>query len=93
MGMYKDNLPTLFGICNKNQCYILFYSRREREIIKLLCQGKTVNEIANKLNIAEKTIETHLTEIYKKAKVRGRSEFLIYAIKEGLNFSGTDPKG
>lgn len=92
LGFYRENLIPLEekkASYNKRTYYKIIYSKREREIIHLICKGKQVSDIAALLNLAEKTVEANMTEIYKKAKVKNRSEFLIYAIQEGLNYLGT----
>jgi len=92
-GMYTDNVKKFIDpkeLASRRGNYKLIYSRREREIIQLLCKGKTIHDISRVLCISEKTTETHLTEIYKKARVKGRAEFLIYAIQEGLNYLGSE---
>lgn len=91
-GIYLDNLPQLEtkSYSLKEKPYKLKFSRREREIIHLLCSGDQVSDIAKKLCISNKTVESNLTEIYKKACVDNKGEFLIYAMKEGLNYIGAD---
>ncbi len=61
---------------NKEQLTI-----REMEIIQLICQGKTTNEIAEKLFISVKTVETHRANTYKKAQVRNLAELIVWAVK------------
>ncbi len=56
-------------------------SLREIEIIQLVCQGKTTNEIAENLFISAKTVETHRSNIYKKAQVRNLAELIVWAVK------------
>lgn len=87
-GSYRENLVSALkiGSIRKNGAFKLDFSRRECEIIHLICKGKQTLEIASYLAIAEKTVEANITEIYRKAKVSTRSEFLIYAIREGLNY-------
>lgn len=90
-GTYRDNLNSLFKRTqerNKKNALKMLYSNREREIIVRLCKGKPVAEIAKELHVIEKTIESHLTDIYKKSRTKNRAEFLIYAIKDGLNYLG-----
>ena len=54
---------------------------REKEILKLLCSGKTTSEISEQLFISYKTVETHRTNIFKKAGVHNIAELIIWAIK------------
>ncbi len=54
---------------------------REKEILKLLCSGKTTSEISEQLFISFKTVETHRTNIFKKADVHNIAELIIWAIK------------
>lgn len=88
-GIYTGNLPELLTsevFNRKRENFKSQYTNRERDIIALVCKGLSVKEIAAKLEISEKTVESNMTEIYKKAKVRSRADFLIYAINEGLHF-------
>ncbi len=54
---------------------------REKEIVKLLCSGKTTSEISEHLFISYKTVETHRTNIFKKAGVHNIAELIVWAIK------------
>ena len=49
-------------------------SRREEEILELLCQGDGNKEIADRLHLGIETIRTHLKRIYEKLHVRCRTE-------------------
>jgi DNA-binding NarL/FixJ family response regulator len=49
-------------------------SRREQEILDLLCQGFSNKEIADRLSVGVETIRTHLKRIYEKLHVRSRTE-------------------
>ena len=53
-------------------------SKREREIIKLYCEGNEVKKIASLLNISEFTVKSHLKNIYKKLGVRNARELSSY---------------
>ena len=59
-------------------------TKREMEIIKLLVAGMYNKEIADKLNISEKTVKNHISSIYKKINVSDRTQAAVYAIKNNL---------
>jgi DNA-binding NarL/FixJ family response regulator len=56
-------------------------TEREKQILQLMCEGKTTVEISGILFISNKTVETHRTHIFKKAKVRNIAELVVWAIK------------
>jgi len=53
------------------------FSEREKEVIELLLQGKSNKQIALALDIAESTVESHLTKIYSKLGVSSRAEAIL----------------
>lgn len=57
---------------------------REREVCTLLAYGHTNVEIAEKLFISERTIETHRTHILSKLQIKSRAELVRFAIDHGL---------
>jgi DNA-binding NarL/FixJ family response regulator len=66
---------------NVNQNY---FSKRELEVIEALCDGLTTNEIANKLFISPRTVETHKQNLMEKTQSRSSVELALYAIRNGL---------
>ena len=54
---------------------------REREIFTLLTQNKTTKEIANKLNISEKTVRNHISNTMQKLGVKGRAGAVVELIR------------
>jgi DNA-binding NarL/FixJ family response regulator len=54
---------------------------REKEIVALAGDGYRNKEIAQRLNVTESTIKTHMQRIFQKLAVRNRSELITYAIK------------
>ena len=52
-------------------------SSREQELLKLLSQGFSNKEIADRLNIAYQTVKVHFKHIYEKLHVRSRTEALL----------------
>ena len=59
-------------------------TEREREVLRLLVNGKTNQAIAVELNISEKTVEKYVGTIFIKLNVNSRVEAAVYAIREGL---------
>ena len=54
---------------------------RELEILLMICQGFTTQEISDKLHISNKTVETHRTNIFIKSNVRNSAGLIVWAIK------------
>ncbi|KRL67495.1 response regulator [Companilactobacillus versmoldensis] len=59
-------------------------SRREREVLPLICLGFSNQEIAEKLFVTRKTIEAHKTNIMKKLGFNSRRELLHFAMQHHL---------
>jgi DNA-binding NarL/FixJ family response regulator len=57
---------------------------REREVLQLLAEGKSVNEVSIMLCLSIKTVHTHRTHIMDKLDLHSIAELTKYAIKEGL---------
>jgi DNA-binding NarL/FixJ family response regulator len=58
---------------------------RELEVLRLLAGAASNREIAQRLNISPRTVETHLANIYGKLGVRGRTEAMLWAIREDVS--------
>ena len=56
-------------------------TKREREVFELLIQNKTTNEIAETLNISEKTVRNHISNVIQKLGVSSRSSAIIELLK------------
>lgn len=59
-------------------------SDREREVLKLVAEGRTNREVADMLNVAEKTVATHRANVMRKLELHNMSELVRYAIRERL---------
>jgi two-component system nitrate/nitrite response regulator NarL len=57
---------------------------REIEILELVVQGATNNEIAKTLCIAENTVKIHLRNILEKLHLQNRIQAAVYAVRQGL---------
>lgn len=56
---------------------------RELEVIDLTAKGLSNKEIANQLVISERTVQTHLVNIFRKLGASSRTQAVLYALKEG----------
>lgn len=59
-------------------------NEREYDILRLVAEGMNNKEIASKLAISERTVQSHLESIFGKLRVRSRTEAAIHALKEGF---------
>jgi DNA-binding NarL/FixJ family response regulator len=57
---------------------------RERDVVKLIAEGHTSEEIAGILVISRKTVERHRANVLEKLGMRNRVELTRYAIRRGL---------
>ena len=58
-------------------------SHRELQVLKLGAKGLSNKDIASELVLSERTIQTHLVNIFKKLEVSSRTEAVLSAIREG----------
>lgn len=65
-------------------CEPLILSDREIEVIRLIAEGLTTQEIAEHLSRSIHTINTHRKNILKKLGLKKPSELIMYAVKKGL---------
>lgn len=61
-------------------------TEREKEVLKLVAEGKSNQEIAEKLFVRDVTVKTHLNTIFKKLKVKSRTQAVLLAIQ--MNMAG-----
>src|SRR5579885_1897034 len=59
-------------------------TEREITVLKLVADGKTNKEIANSLDLSEKTVKNHVRNIFHKLQVYDRTQAAILAIRKGL---------
>jgi DNA-binding NarL/FixJ family response regulator len=58
---------------------------REREVLQLMAEGRSTKQIADRLIVSVKTIETHRQQIMNKLNIHSVAELTKYAIREGLS--------
>jgi len=88
-----EKIDRNFSVLSKDSVYKAIYypekengilSKRETEILQLICQGLSSKEIAKKLFISLNTINNHRKNILQKLHCKNPSELISYAIKNGL---------
>jgi DNA-binding NarL/FixJ family response regulator len=57
---------------------------REREVLQLMAEGYATKEVAHRLHVSVKTVETHRRQIMEKLDLHSVAELTKYAIREGL---------
>lgn len=58
-------------------------TKREHQVFELLILNKSTKDIADELNISEKTIRNHISNVMQKLGVKGRTQAVIELIKLG----------
>lgn len=59
-------------------------TKREIEVLKLIAEGLFNKEIAYKLNISERTVKNHVSNIFKKINASDRTQAAVFAIKNNF---------
>jgi len=59
-------------------------SKREREVFRWLAEGHTNQEIANRMDLSVKTIETYRARIFDKFGLRSRADLIRFAVECGI---------
>ncbi len=59
-------------------------SPREREVLQLLAEGRSTREVAERLNLSVKTVETHRQNLMRKLGFQSTAQLVKYAIREGI---------
>ena len=59
-------------------------TEREEEVLRLVAQGLSNQEIARKLNISEPTVRTHVSNIMGKLQLATRIQAALHALREAL---------
>jgi two-component system response regulator NreC len=59
-------------------------SRRERDVLRLLAQGHSNQQVAEKMRLSVKTVETYRTRLSEKLGLRGRAELYRFAAESGI---------
>ncbi len=69
---------------DKSEIPVDALTAREREVLLLIAEGQTNQEIANQLFVSEATIKTHISHIFSKLGARDRAAAIVYAYDHGI---------
>ena len=58
-------------------------TKREKEIFEMLIVNKTTKDISNDLNISEKTVRNHISNVMQKLGVKGRASAVVELLRLG----------
>ncbi len=72
------------GKKERNETLVNSFSNREMEVLELSCQGLSIKQIADKLNISDRTVEKHRANLMEKAGAKCVVELVIYAVRNCL---------
>lgn len=92
---YDDNVMQILEEAslkaNKNNSYDDEHlTRREREVLKLICEQKTTTEIAEKLFISPRTVEGHRNNLLMKTGSKNIAGLVIHAIEHQVYVRNTE---
>ncbi len=79
----KDYVGLLEGVGPESGAFAVL-SRREREVLQALAEGLSTKDIAGRLGVSVKTVETYRSQIMDKLDLHTVAELTKYAIREGL---------
>jgi DNA-binding NarL/FixJ family response regulator len=80
--------PDTSGLTNGNDT-VDKLTLRQRETLQLIAEGNTTKEIAKKLNISVKTVETHRMQLMERLDIHDIAGLVRYALRSGLIEQGT----
>ena len=79
---YDDTIITKDSVSKEE----IILSTREKEILRLVGEGKTSQEIADLLFVAKSTVDTHRKNILKKMNIYGKTDLIRFAIERKYDF-------
>ena len=80
---FFDDAITSFDTTSKEE---IILSSREKEILRLIGEGKTSQEIAEQLFIGKSTVDTHRKNILKKMHIHGKTDLIRFAVERKYEF-------
>ena len=84
----SDGLPEVLSRINEGALLLRGLTAREREVVYLLSQGFSNQQIAREMVLSEKTVKNHISHILRKLDLKDRTQVAIMAWKTGLAVNG-----
>jgi DNA-binding NarL/FixJ family response regulator len=81
---FPSVVPLSEGMGELTKMLLMDLTPREREVVSLLSQGLTNAQIGAKLHLSPRTVEKHVTSLFRKTDTTNRSELVGYAIEHQL---------
>jgi DNA-binding NarL/FixJ family response regulator len=83
-GVYLHPLAAACVVSGRDSGAVGDLTHRERDVLRLLVEGATNDEIARKLFVTEKTVKTHISGVFRKLGVTNRTQAATKALREKL---------
>jgi two-component system, NarL family, invasion response regulator UvrY len=80
----KDLKERMFEDLFSQEQVVYHLSPRENEVLKMVCNGKTIKEIGYELGLSPSTVQYYHKCIMQKFKLKRTSDLIVFAIKNGL---------
>ena len=77
-------MPVLISEATRNVAMPMPLTAREHEVLALVAEGRRNKEISQHLQVSDKTVEFHVTNLFAKLGVQSRTELAIKAHELGL---------
>jgi len=95
---YSQKIKQGIDLTNENMDFTKDVTNREKQVLRLVCNGFNDNQIATSIKKSRRTVDTHINNLYKKLDVKNRVNLLRKALFLGLvnlkdiSFHGTYKK-
>ena len=66
------------------QQYSKTLTGRQRDVVQLFAEGRSIKQIAGHLNVSEKTIQFHKYHIMRSFNLKSNADLVLFALKKGL---------
>ena len=86
VALNKTFFDETIAVIDQNTKETILLSSREKEILRLIGEGKTSLEIADALFISKATVDTHRKNIVKKMNIYGKTDLIRFAVERKYDF-------